>query len=76
LGNTYTTLVFCVDGLSWAVNERFPVPRPQSAPGCELEAPVVSCLLIAGSREETGTQGSDVGNLILNFKEANNMLAL
>ena len=55
--------MFCIDGLSWAVNDRFSVPRPQSAPGCELEAPVVFCLVIARSRERTGTQGTDAGNI-------------
>jgi len=58
-------ILVCIDGLSWAVNERFSMARPQSAPGCKLEAPVVSCLVIAGIQEQTGTQGSDVGNLIL-----------
>ena len=56
-------LVFCVDGLSWAVNERFSMPRSQSALGCEQKAPVVSCLVMAGRFERTGAQGSGVENI-------------
>ena len=56
--------MFCVDGLSWVVNERFSVPRSQSVPGCELEAPVVSCLVLAENLAWSGARGSDVGNIV------------
>jgi len=50
------------------MNERVSVPQCQSVLGCEQKAPIMSWLVLAGIREWTGAQGSDVGNIDIECK--------